>query len=477
MAIRTGSRPTGTTSAPARSTLLTAALGTLLSASTAALAALLRASTAAIGALLRASTAPLGALLSAALIGTACLAIPSSALAERPDISRSDPEPMPATSGAAQSSTVAPSRAATPATAPASPDAAQKSTPPTSSAAQGRSVDPTRAAAPASKGKILGIAFVGRMVADLDKSIPFYETLGFTRDPSIDASWRRDDTLNHLYGIKGASVRSAKMTINSNVSGKPFAVYLYELRGIKRTNLSGYTPWEPGASHFGIVVPDAPLVWSQLKAGGLLRARSWGGELIPFPGQTQGALAYLTDPDGLDIELINQRPATPAQDGHPARPGIPAGLSHVGLVILDSDKATGFYGNLLGGRLADTSSPWLQGDFYDSAVGGHGNILRFFNESFAEAADPHSLMHVELVEFQNRKKAVRSYSISDVSVGYVGFEVHDIDALLSRVKGAGARVVSDGGVVTLKDGARAVLVRDPDVGGFIELFEAAGRGR
>ena len=402
-------------------------------------------------------------LLTGALIGATFLATPKPALAERPDTSRSDPEPTPAPSSAAQGIQAAP------APMRASPSSAPKP----SAAAAGNPTTP----APALKGKVLGIAFVGRMVADLEKSIPFYETLGFTRDPSTDSSWRRDDGLNHLYGIKGARVRSARMTINSNVSGKPFAVYLHELRGIKRTKLGGYTPWEPGASHFGIVVPDAQLVWSQLKASGMLRARSWGGELIPFPGQTQGSLAYMTDPDGLDIELINQRPATPAQDGRPARPAIPPGLSHVGLVVLDSDKETVFYGNLLGGRLADTSSPWLQGDFYDSAVGGHGNILRFHNESFAEAADPGSLMHFELVEFQNRKKAVASYRISDIGVGYVGFEVQNIDALLTRVKGAGAQVVSDGGVVTLKDGSRAVLVRDPDVGGFIELFEPASRGR
>jgi catechol 2,3-dioxygenase-like lactoylglutathione lyase family enzyme len=414
-------------------------------------------------------------LVTAALIGATILAIPKPALAERPDISRSDPEPTSTATNAAQAPTSA-LRAPTSATqasqtAPtrAAPGAATKP----AAAVEGNQTTP----APASDGKIVGIAFVGRMVADLDKSIPFYETLGFSRDPSIDSSWRRDDGLNHLYGIKGARIRSARLTINSNVSGKPFAIYLYELRGIKRANLAGYTPWEPGASHFGIVVPDAQLVWTQLKARGTLRARSWGGELIPFPGQTQGSLAYMTDPDGLDIELINQRPATPAQDGRPARPAIPPGLSHVGLVVLDSDKETAFYGNLLGGRLAETSSPWLQGDFYDSAVGGHGNILRFHNESFAEAADPGSLMHFELVEFQNRKKAVASYRISDISVGYVGFEVQDIDALLSRVKGAGAQVVSDGGVVTLKDGGRAVLVRDPDVGGFIELFEPAGRGR
>jgi catechol 2,3-dioxygenase-like lactoylglutathione lyase family enzyme len=405
----------------------------------------------------------LGAALGAALIGATILAIPKPALAERPDTSRSDPEPTPAPSSATQAIQAAPAvMRGSPGTAP-NP----------ATAAAGNPTTP----APALKGKVLGIAFVGRMVADLDKSIPFYQTLGFTRDPSIDSSWRRDDAQNHLYGIKGARIRSAKLTINSNVSGKPFSVYLYELQGIKRANLAGYTPWEPGASHFGIVVPDAPLVWSQLKTNGTLRARSWGGELIPFPGETRGGLAYLTDPDGLDIELINQRPATPARDSRPARPAIPPGLSHVGLVVLDSDKETAFYGNLLGGQLAETSSPWLQGDFYDSAVGGHGNILRFHNESFAEAADPGSLMHFELVEFQNRKKAVASYRISDISVGYVGFEVRGIDALLTRVKGAGSQVVSDSGVVTLKDGGRAVLVRDPDVGGFIELFEPASRGR
>jgi catechol 2,3-dioxygenase-like lactoylglutathione lyase family enzyme len=334
----------------------------------------------------------------------------------------------------------------------------------------------TAATTPAD-GKVLGIAFVGRMVADLDKSVPFYEAIGLTRDPSVDSSWRRDDALNRLFGIKGAHFRTAKLTVNSNISGKPIAIYLHELKGIKRINVGGYPPWEPGASHFGLVVPDAALVWSQLKAHGMLRARSWGGELIPFPGETKGALAYMTDPDGLDIELINQRPASPAQNGRPARPAIPPGLSHAGLVILDAGKAKAFYGDLLGGQLVETNSPWMHGDFTDSAVGGHGNILRFLNESFAEAADPQTRMHFELVEYQNRKKPVAVFSISDIAVGYVGFEVSGVDALLTRVREAGARVVSHGGVVKLDAKTRAVLVRDPDVGGFVELFEPVGRER
>ncbi len=40
-----------------------------------------------------------------------------------------------------------------------------------------------------------------------------------------------------------------------------------------------------------------------------------------------------------------------------------------------------------------------------------------------------------------------------------------------HVKAAGATVVSNPEIVVEKDGTREVLIRDPDVGAFIELFE------
>lgn len=331
---------------------------------------------------------------------------------------------------------------------------------------------PARAQSPASdQGQVVGIAFVGRMVADLDRSVAFYEALGFSQDPAANPAWRRDEVVEHLYGIKGVETRMAKMFINSESSGQRFVVYLRELKGLKRRNLAEHTAWEPAASHFGLVVPDAHRLWSQLSSGGMLRARSWGGQLVAPPGQTKGMLAYLTDPDGLDIEIIDQRPAAPAQNGRPARPALLPGVSHVGLIVLDSDKAKAFYGDLLGGQLQSTEAPWLKGDFYDSAVGGHGNILRFYNLSFAEASAPGSRMNLELVEFQNRKKPVKRHSITDIGVGYVGFEVTGLDAFLHRAKAAGAKAVSGNGIVTMKSGTREVMVRDPDVGGFVLLFE------
>ena len=325
--------------------------------------------------------------------------------------------------------------------------------------------------APGNESKVVGIAFVGRLVSDLDKSVPFYQALGFKQDPGADPAWRKDEFTEKLYGLPGMQTRMAKMVINSSASGKPFAVYLREIKGLPRKNVGGYPAWEPGAPHFGLVVADAPAVWAQLEKSGMLRARSWDGKLIPFPGETRGALAYFTDPDGLDIEIINQRPASPAENGRPARPALTPGVNHAGLVVLDSDKSRAFYETLFGGKLVNAESPWLKGDFYDSAVGGHGNVLRFFNESFAEAADPAaSRMNFELVEYQNRKKPVEPYKMGDIGTSYVGFEVVGLDAFLERVKAAGAQVVSNG-IGTMRSGTRVVMVRDPDVGGFVQLFE------
>ena len=324
-----------------------------------------------------------------------------------------------------------------------------------------------------SQGHVVGMAFIGRSVSELDKSVAFYKALGFTQDMQANPAWRHDEITEQIYGIRnarGVETRMAKMALNSNQSGQVFNVYLREFRGLKRKTLSGYDAWEPGATHFGLVVPDAEKLWAQLKAHGLLKARSWGGELIAPPGQTKKMLAYLTDPDGLDIEIIDQRPATPPSNGNPGRPAMTPGISHVGLIILDSEKARGFYETFMGGTLVNAQQPWLQGDFYDSAIGAHGNILRFFNEGFPEARAQDKRLNLELVEFQNRKKAVQDYHPYDIATQYVGIEVDNLDAFLARAKAAGAKAVTDG-VATMRSGTRVAIVRDPDVGGFVELYE------
>ena len=328
-----------------------------------------------------------------------------------------------------------------------------------------------RSADDAEQGRAVGLSFVARMVADLDRSVAFYKAIGFSTDPAINTAWRRDKDIDHLYGAAGIQTRTARMFVVNAASGQRFSLYLQQVKGIKRRNLAGHPAWAPGATHFSLVVPDAPLLWSRLQAAGLLRARSWGAQLIAPPGQTKGTIAYLTDPDGLDIELLNQRPAAPKEPDRVENPDTRPGVGHAGIVVLDSAKAMAFYGELLGGHPQTADAPWLKGDFYDSVVGGHGNIMRVFDESFPEASAPAARLNFALIEFQNRKQPVATSNITDIGVGYVGFEVEGLDALSKRAEAEGARVVSEPGIVSMGDGTRAVMIRDPDVGGFVELFE------
>ncbi|HTV78100.1 MAG TPA: VOC family protein [Steroidobacteraceae bacterium] len=341
--------------------------------------------------------------------------------------------------------------------------------------------------APAPRGHLVGLAFAGRSVSDLDRSIAFYEALGFRLDPAAPPTWRRDEVFQHIYGIgsaPGVTTRMAKMYVDQPAGGR-FVVYLRELKGIPRRDLSMHTAWDPGTSHFGLIVADAQSLWSRLAAKGMLHARSWGGKLIAPPGQKHGTIAYITDPDGLDIEINAERPASPATSGAAARPALRPGVDHVGLVVLDWNTARAFYRDALGGQLNGPEPPWLHGDFYDAVVGGHGNVLRVFEASFPAAfearlagsepslksAAPGSRFNFSLIEFQNRKAPVAPARITDIGVGYVGFEVQGLEGFLANAKAAGATMVSDG-IVTLRGGGtRVAMIRDPDVGGFIELFD------
>ncbi len=321
-------------------------------------------------------------------------------------------------------------------------------------------------------GKILRLAFDVLMVSNIEKSTEFYKAIGFSVEGSSKPAWTSDEASNRLYNTKGASWRTAALTIKSATSSKPFVLYLREYRGIERKNWGDLKPWDPVSNHIGVIVPDAEALWAQLGSAGLLKPLTWGGKLIPRPGQTKGSLAYISDPDGISVEIVAQRPATPATAGRPATPADLLGLSHVGLVVKDSDRSKAFYGTQLGAQFPSTPSQWLSGDFYDSVVGAHGNILRLFMGTFPEADSPGAFTRLELVEFQNvGKKDIAEYSLSDVAINCLGFEVDDLDTIYARLTAAGVSTWSNGGIVTRRDGTRAVIVRNPDVGGFVELFE------
>ena len=312
-------------------------------------------------------------------------------------------------------------------------------------------------------GKVLGIAFESVRVSNLEKSIHYYKALGFTVAGEANPPWTKDEAENRLYNTPGVLSRTVKLTVASTASEEPFTLYLREYKDLERGNRVDFPARHPSATHIGLMVPDADSLWAQMKSAGLLRALSWDAKLVRMPGQTSGGIAYVMDPDGFNVEIVglSQTPAATHSSLH-----------HVGLAVLNSEKSKAFYGNLLGAKFPDTTPEWLSGDMYDAAVGGHGYVIRLINGAFPEAAARQKTMPFELVEYQKPDRAsVDDYRYSDVSVSCVGFQVNAIDALYARLKAAGITAWSKGGIAQKKDGTRAVVVRDPDVGAFVELFE------
>lgn len=317
-------------------------------------------------------------------------------------------------------------------------------------------------------GKVLGIAFNTVTVSNLERSMKYYRMLGFTPVGGTDPQWIEDEALNRLCRTPGAKSRTAELAMATTDSGRRFTLYLREFDGVERGGRVDFPARDPSSSHIGVIVPEADALWEELRSAELLRPLSWDGKLIRMPGQTSGGLAYVRDPDGYNVEIIGVR----QQSSNASDPEYHPTFRHIGLVVLNYEKSRSFYGDLLGAWFPEKLGEWVSGDNYDAVVGGRGYVIRLTNGIFPEAAWPQASMQFELVEYQKpNREDVDDYILSDIAVNCVGFQVAGLDGLYARLKDAGFEIWSDGGIVQLTDNTRAVVVRDPDVGAFIELFE------
>ena len=78
---------------------------------------------------------------------------------------------------------------------------------------------------------MLGLALVGHPVADLERSIKFFEAVDF-KVVEGPTAWTVDKELNKLGNTPGAESRTATMQVQSSVSDVPFTLVLRQYRGI-----------------------------------------------------------------------------------------------------------------------------------------------------------------------------------------------------------------------------------------------------
>jgi catechol 2,3-dioxygenase-like lactoylglutathione lyase family enzyme len=319
---------------------------------------------------------------------------------------------------------------------------------------------------------VVGMALVGHQVSDLERSIKFFEAIDFkvAEGPS---AWTVDKELNKLGKTPGAESRTAILKVQSSVSDVPFTLVLRQYRGIERQDWSKLSSWNLLASHIDLTVDGSvsPLL-DKLEALNLLVMPEVQG--LPNPRKQPGfrRFAFIQDPDGLVLEYFgtpSPRPGTPpappvvsnssATGANMDRLGKQAGFNHYATNIIDPQKAEDFYGKVLGGDY-----PPL-----DSRPSAAQVML---NGWFPQATTRNNL-RIELGLFAvNAGKTPPPIKIQDINANYVGFQVANIATVYARAKEHGAITVSEGGIVPYNKG-RAALIRDPDVGGYIMLWEPA----
>ncbi len=329
---------------------------------------------------------------------------------------------------------------------------------------------------------VLGMAFDGHQVSNLDNTIKYYEVLDFRVKSKTD--WHVDKTLNALGNTPGAESRQAVMETLSSVSDKPFDIIFTEYRGIDRKNWSSLGLGDLLSGHLDLtVMDDCQIDMDKLKAAGMLKEVN-----MNMPGGGGGAngprrFAFIQDPDGWFVELFaKMKPAPGAPPEAPKvsdssatmqnieRLGKQIGFNHVGLDVKDMAKAVGFYQGVLGGDyppLAPPAPPAAAGA--GGPGGGRGAPrMNMMNGWFPQAGTDNNV-RLELIGEPGT--TIPDEHFGDINVNYVGFQVTNIDAVYAAAKADGAITVTDGGIMKVKDG-RAVIIRDPDVGGFVELWQS-----
>jgi hypothetical protein len=120
--------------------------------------------------------------------------------------------------------------------------------------------------------------------------------------------------VDQLGGTRGASSRTAIMTIQSSVSTQPFPLILREYKGIDRKNWGDLTSSDLLSGHIDLIIQDhIASVADKLKAINMFRPVKMGiggGELMH-------AFGFVQDPGGMFVEMIANRSTPPAQPPPP----------------------------------------------------------------------------------------------------------------------------------------------------------------
>ena len=298
------------------------------------------------------------------------------------------------------------------------------------------------------KGAIIGTGTFTAFVENMDRSLAFYRDAFGMEVPALPASGERpynptNPQLFAMFDIAGARERHQ----SARVPNTRVTVELMEIRDVEHRTIP-LRVQDPGTATLVLVVRDLDTV--------LARARKAGAS-VTTPGGVPVALA-----DGgrailirdLDSRLIELRQSATTGTAEPAGDLLDMRLS---IAVNDVGQTTRIYRDVLGftasedaGFSADTPTQLLTG-------------LALAQVKRSRIQAPGSTLWIELVEFKGVDRTPLRMRIQDRGAARLQVRAQNIDALVTAMKSAGLKVVSEGGVaVPIPPNFKGALVADPN---------------
>jgi catechol 2,3-dioxygenase-like lactoylglutathione lyase family enzyme len=296
-----------------------------------------------------------------------------------------------------------------------------------------------------SAARVDAIAYLGRNVSDLARSVSFYcERLGFTPCGPVSGM---DPALGRLLGFSEGVASAQRLRLGAQ------HIELVEAGARALPYPANRTSADLRFQHFAVRCPDMKGAFARLMrtdAASALPAaisRDASGTLRPvrLPARNGGAVAFkFRDPDGHPVELI-------ALSGDAPDPWAGGGIDHSAISVSDAAASIAFYSCVLGFSLAarQTNSGSAQ-DALDALQGAVVDVI-------ALQTMPATKPHLELLGYRHPVEDNDTASVCATDIAS--------DRLVMRVTGlrqalAAAHVSSP--VATLASGESAALLRDPD---------------
>ncbi len=290
---------------------------------------------------------------------------------------------------------------------------------------------------------------ISTTVADLAKTAAFYaERLGFV--PSVQTAID-DPAFLHLLGLeagvtaRSVTLRLGKQEIELVAFDPPGSAY--------PPNSAANDQW---FQHIALVAGDMTFAWNRLRCGPFTAISQGGPQLLP-PNTGSVTAFKFRDPEGHPLELIHFPQGVGAPIWHGMTGSDVVGYDHTAVSVMDLDRSMAFYTEILGFRVGGRSlNRGVEQDRLDGLSGCEVDVVAL---QPAEIATPHvELLHYRTPPGRHLSSEVRACDVASTR------QIHradDLDGLVGRLQEAKVAFVSPG-VVRLKDGGRAVAIRDPD---------------